>query len=191
MAMASSSVDLPAPFSPMKKVTSAWKSMLSSQRSDATLYGCWSRAMFSSMCAVILCRYGLADSAMASALHVDAAPEGHVVLDLPGGVGRRRVVPGGVVVDLAVHGHAVITGLALPWTDAGVRAGLQVFAPERRRREVDIVFDDFDFVVARLGDDGAVPAGCGHACSAKEKFRSGGTAVAAGLLGTVHRRVRE
>src|SRR5471032_645162 len=112
--------------------------------------------MFSSMCAVILCRYGLADSAMASALHVDAAPEGHVVLDLPGGV----------VVDLAVHGHAVITGLALPWTDAGMRAGLQVFALERRRREVDIVFDDFDFVVARFGDDGAVPAGCGHACSA-------------------------
>src|SRR5471032_161331 len=139
MAIASSSVDLPAPFSPMKKVTSAWKSMASSQRSDGTLYGWRSRAMCSSNCAVILCRYGLADSAMASALHVDAAPEGDVIFDLLGGVGRRRVVPRRVVVDLAVHGHAVVAGLALPRTDAGVVAGLQVLAPERRRQEVDIV----------------------------------------------------
>src|SRR5450830_523551 len=114
-------------------------------------------------------------------------PERHPALDGLGGLRRGRVVPGGVLVDLAVDGHVVVAGHALPGAHGGVAAGLQVFRLDALEGEVDVVFDDFDFVVGRFGDDGAVPDCFGH-CILRElwvcgEFSANGGAGRAGDAG--------
>src|SRR5678816_3218807 len=45
---------------------------------------------------------------------LDALPERHPPLDLASRFLRLRVVPDGVRIEVAVHHHAVVVGLALP-----------------------------------------------------------------------------
>jgi hypothetical protein len=71
-------------------------------------------------------------------LHLDAAPEGNMILD----VARRGIwiwiIPGSILVLLPIHQQAVIPRLTLPRTCRRGRTGPQVFSFHRALREVNI-----------------------------------------------------
>src|SRR5213592_3942265 len=75
-------------------------------------------------------------------LHLDAFPEGDIASDVLGRVLGRWVIPGGVLVDLAVYLHVVVAGLALPRAGRVRCAGLEMLPFDGIRREVVIAFDD-------------------------------------------------
>src|SRR2546425_1703669 len=88
-------------------------------------------------------------------LHLDAFPEGDIASDVLGGVLGRGVIPGGVLVDLAVYFHVIVTGLALPRAGRVRCARFEVLTFDRIGREVVIAFDDLALVA--FGEHGPVP----------------------------------
>src|SRR6516162_4655509 len=89
-----------------------------------------------------------------------ALPEGNVASDGLSGGEWIGVVPGGILVRLAVHYHVVIAGLAFPGT-CGVRtAGAEIFLPDGLRREV-VVALHHNCLLA-LGDHGPIPDSLRH-----------------------------
>src|SRR5436305_1066370 len=96
----------------------------------------------------------------ALALHLDAAPECDVILDLRRRRLGVRVVPGGVLPLDTVHDDRVVARRPLPAADRMGRAGLQVLAAHRLGREVDVPLHKLEFV--RLRDHRSVPDGSGQ-----------------------------
>src|SRR5664280_2030722 len=66
----------------------------------------------------------------------DALPEGDPVGDLLGGVLRLGVVPGGIIIALAVHHHAPVARRALPRAHRRGGTRLEVLLVDGGRRKV-------------------------------------------------------
>src|SRR5580704_4315049 len=75
-----------------------------------------------------------------------ASPEGNAPPDGIGSLRWLRVIPRGRGVLLAFHFDVVVMGYALPRTEGGLAAGLEVFAVKRTGGEVTIAFHHYDVV---------------------------------------------
>ena len=62
---------------------------------------------------------------------LDTIPKGYVVLDLLGSLFRVRVIPGSILVDLAVHLDVVVTGRSFPGAYAMVTGFFEVLLFDR------------------------------------------------------------
>src|SRR5262249_45418855 len=89
-----------------------------------------------------------------SGVDADAAPERDVILDLVRRFLGLGVVPGGVLVGLALHHHVEVARGPFPWAGRVRRAVVKVVARDRVGREVVVPLDDLAPVA--LGEDGAV-----------------------------------
>src|SRR5688572_7245014 len=98
-------------------------------------------------------------------LDLDTLPERDTSGDLFCRVLGLRVIPCGVVIELAVDEHVVIAGGALPRTEGVCVARLQVLPAYRVLREVDVPFHHLDTLGGSLRDHGTVPNSTRHAVS--------------------------
>src|SRR5262249_46692162 len=93
----------------------------------------------------------------ASALDLYTLPEGDVAGDVLGRGLGRRIVPGGIRIDLAVDYHVVVTGGAFPAADGVRLAVLKILPANRVGREIVVAFHHLRRRTFGQGD--AVP-GC-------------------------------
>jgi hypothetical protein len=71
----------------------------------------------------------------------DALPKRHVIRNLLSSGLRRRIIPGGIFIDLSTDFYVVIAGLAFPWTGRMGLAWFEVLTFDGIGRKVTIVLD--------------------------------------------------
>src|SRR6478735_6925486 len=87
-----------------------------------------------------------------SGFYGNAFPERYASRDIARSILRLGVIPGGITIDLVVDDDVVITGRAFPAAH-GVRiARLQVLAPDRISRKINVALDDLDCLAWRFRD---------------------------------------
>ena len=90
-----------------------------------------------------------------------ALPERHVIFDVGGRGLGLRIIPGGILVGLAVNDDVIVVRDAFPRTDSGVIAWTEAFLPDATGGEILVPFHLFG--VTAFSQGSVVPGRFCHA----------------------------